>query len=119
MMLDLLEGTGFPGRVGNAAISGHVSLKGRGDGPFRWLERLQPGDEVSVVQGETRYTYRVTGLNTVSPADVGVLAPTSDATLTLITCTDWDFLRAEYAKRLIVSARLAGQSASGRPDRAQ
>jgi sortase A len=105
----LLANTGFPGRIGNAAISGHVSLKGRGDGPFRWLEKLAPNDEIIVQQGDTRYSYRVRWLKVVPPTDVSVVAPTDDATLTLITCTDWDFLRAEYGKRLIVHATLVSQ----------
>jgi len=105
----LLDGTGWPGRPGNAALSGHVSLKNRGDGPFRWLERLNPGDEVIVEQGDTQYVYRVTGRRVVLPTDVSVLAPTEDATLTLITCTDWDFFLADYTRRLIVSAQLREQ----------
>jgi sortase A len=109
----LLDGTGWPGRPGNAALSGHVSLKGRGDGPFRWLEKLAPGDEVIVEQGAVRYTYRVSQTKVVLPSDVSVLEQTEQATLTLVTCTDWDFLRAEYSKRLIVSAKLASQSTPG------
>ena len=105
----LLAGTGFPGQPGNAALSGHVTLKGRGNGPFRWIEKLVPGDEIIVQQGNTRYAYRVTSVRTVPPTDISVLAPTTDATLTLITCTDWDILRAEYTQRLIVSAALTAK----------
>jgi LPXTG-site transpeptidase (sortase) family protein len=111
----LLGSTGFPGRPGNAAISGHVSLRGRGDGPFRWLERLVPDDEIIVQQDTMRYTYRVQSSKVVPPTDVSVIAPTADATLTLITCTDWDFLRAEYSRRLIVTARLASQRETSSP----
>jgi LPXTG-site transpeptidase (sortase) family protein len=105
----LLAGTGFPGQPGNAALSGHVTLKGRGNGPFRWIEKLVPDDEIIVQQGNTRYSFRVTSVKTVLPTDVSVLAPTQNATLTLITCTDWDFVRAEYTKRLIASATLTGK----------
>ena len=110
-----LAGTGFPGQPGNAAMSGHVSLKGRGDGPFRWLERLANGDSIIVQQDDTRYTYRVSQTRIVLPTDVSVLAATEDSTLTLITCTDWDFLRAEYSKRLIVTATLASQRQATSP----
>ncbi len=109
----LLVGTGWPGRAGNAAISGHVGLRGRGDGPFRWLERLVAGDEIFVDQGDTRYLYAVRDLRVVLPSDVSVVAPTEDATLTLITCTDWDFLKADYMKRLIVTATLTGKRRIG------
>jgi len=111
----LLAGTGFPGRPGNAAISGHVSLKGRGDGTFRWLEKLQPGDDIIVQQDTMRYIYRVDSSHVVLPTDVSVLAPTAEPSLTLITCTDWDFLKAEYTRRLIVKATLAGQRDTGVP----
>lgn len=104
----LLGGTGWPGERGNAAISGHVTLLGRGSGPFRWLERLAPGDEIIVQQGDVRFIYLVQENKVVEPTDVSVLAPTDEATLTLITCTDWNFLRAEYSRRLIIGARLAG-----------
>lgn len=111
----LLAGTGFPGRPGNAAISGHISLRGRGDGPFRWLEKLQPDDDIIVQQDNMRYIYRVSSSNVVLPTDVSVLAPTTEATLTLITCTDWDFLKAEYSRRLIVKATLAARRDTSAP----
>jgi LPXTG-site transpeptidase (sortase) family protein len=109
----LLDGTGWPGRPGNAALSGHVSLKGRGDGPFRWLEKLAAGDDIIIDQGTMRYTYHVNNVKVVLPTDVSVLAPTENATLTLITCTDWDFLNAEYSKRMIVTATLVDQGRTG------
>ena len=59
------------------------------------------------------YTYRVSQSKIVLPTDVSVLAQTESPTLTLITCTDWDFLRAEYSKRLIVTATLASQRRIG------
>ena len=105
----LLAGTGFPGQPGNAALSGHVTLLRRGDGPFRWLEKLVQDDEIIVQQDNTRYVYRVSGTRVVLPSDVTVLASTETPTLTLITCTDWDFLKADYTKRLIVTATLVGQ----------
>lgn len=105
----LLAGTGFPGQPGNAALSGHVSLLRRGDGPFRWLEKLVLDDEIIVQQDNTRYIYRVSGTRVVLPSDVTVLASTETPTLTLITCTDWNVLKADYMKRLIVTATLVGQ----------
>jgi LPXTG-site transpeptidase (sortase) family protein len=105
----LLGGTGFPGRPGNAVLSAHVTLKLYGNGPFRWLEKLAPGDAIIVNQGNTRYFYRVQSSRTVAPTDVSVLAPTENATLTLITCIDWDYLKLEYMHRLVVTADLSSQ----------
>lgn len=106
----LLEGTGFPGRKGNAALSAHVSLKGRGNGPFYALDKLVPGDEVIVRQADASYTFRVTRSRVVPPTEVSVLDSTDNPTLTLITCTDWDFLKAEYVNRRVVSAALVAQA---------
>ena len=102
-----LEGTGFPGQPGNAALSGHVSLIKFGNGPFRWLEKLVVNDEIIVQQGDARYSYRVSQTRSVLPDDVSVLAPTDEPTLTLITCTSWDVFKSTYTKRLVVTATLA------------
>jgi len=106
----MLQGTARPGEKGNAGISGHVTLRGRGNGPFRWLEKLTSGDEVLVERSDgTRLIFRVTESRIVEPTDTSVLDPTPDPTLTLITCTDWDLLRAEYTRRLVVFAHLVSE----------
>jgi len=102
-----LVGTGRLGEPGNAALAGHVLLKDGREGAFRWLERLQPGDEVQVYADGRRYTYQVNTSRVVPPTEVSVLDPTSDPTLTLITCTNWSILRGEYTDRFVVQARLA------------
>ncbi len=100
-----LEGTAGLGEKGNTGLAGHVSLKCCGDGPFRWLETLSPGDEMVVQVGERTYRYRVVEVRVVPPTAVDVLSPTEEATLTLITCTEWDFLKGEYDKRFVVIAK--------------
>ena len=105
-----LEGTGFPGQPGNAAIAGHVSLIKFGNGPFRWLEKLVDNDEIILQQGNVRLSYRVSSTRSVLPDDVDVLAQTEQPTLTLITCTSWDVLKSTYTRRLVVTATLVGQS---------
>jgi len=101
-----LVGTGRLGEPGNVGLAGHVSLKDGRDGAFRWLERLQAGDEVQVYAAGRRYTYQVTTTRVVPPTEVSVLDYTSDAVLTLITCTNWSVLRGEYTERFVVQARL-------------
>jgi LPXTG-site transpeptidase (sortase) family protein len=103
-----LVGTGQLGEPGNAALAGHISLKDGREGAFRWLERLQLGDEVQVYADGLRYTYQVISSRVVPPTEVSVLDPTSDAVLTLITCTNWSILRGEYTDRFVVQARLVG-----------
>lgn len=52
------------------------------------------------------YTYQVVNIRKGSPTDVDVTYPTSDPTLTLITCTTWDAQKGAFAQRLVVTARL-------------
>jgi sortase A len=71
---------------GNAVIYGHDDIQGN---IFGHLYDLQPGDTVQVTVGAQTQVYRVTGHQIVAPEAIQVLAPTSDARLTIITC--WPF----------------------------
>jgi sortase A len=97
-------GTPLPGQPGNAGIAGHRTTHGR---PFYDLNALGPGDPITVttVQGTFRYT--VVRSEVVAPTDLGVLAPSRDAELTLTTCTP----RYSAAQRLVVVARLTSPAA--------
>lgn len=82
---------------GNTVLYGHDDIQGN---IFGHLYDLRPGDTVQIaVAGETQ-TYRVTGHQIVLPTEVGVLSPTDDARLTIITC--WPFN--VDTKRWIVTA---------------
>ncbi|MFH8620415.1 class E sortase [Streptomyces vietnamensis] len=106
-------GTGGAGRVGNFALAGHRNTHGE---PFRYLNRLAPGDRIFVRTRARTYVYRVDlVLGSTSPRDVGVIraVPRSlvkpsygydapGAYLTLTTCTP------EFTStyRLVVWAKL-------------
>ncbi|MFD5324242.1 class E sortase [Streptomyces sp. NPDC127092] len=106
-------GTAQPGRTGNFALAGHRNTHGE---PFRYINRLQPGDRITVRTRQGTHTYRVDRiLPQTSPRDTGVIAPVPrslykpsygydrpGAYLTLTTCTP------EYTStyRLVVWARL-------------
>ncbi|MEU7700953.1 class E sortase [Streptomyces sp. NPDC039028] len=106
-------GTAGPGRTGNFAVAGHRNTHGE---PFRYINRLVPGDEVSVRTRARTYVYRVDQvLRQTAPRDVGVVraVPRSivkpsygydepGAYLTLTTCTP-EF---SSAYRLVVWAKL-------------
>jgi sortase A len=94
-------GTGEPGRPGNAVIGGHVSTRGA-SGVFRALPTIALGQVIEVFQGDQVFRYEVQSIRTVSPDDVSVMAPTTDATLTLITCYADD----DYSSRVVVVAKL-------------
>ncbi len=82
---------------GNSVIYGHDDIQGN---IFGHLYDLAAGDTVQIAVGGTTQTYRVSGHQIVAPTAVSVLAPTSDARLTIITC--WPFN--VDTKRWIVTA---------------
>lgn len=75
-----LEQTALPGEPGNAVIAAHR------DTFFRHIFELDRGDEIVVERNGRAFRYEVTGKKIVKPEDVSVIAPSSDAKLTLITC---------------------------------
>jgi sortase A len=75
-----LEHTALPGDTGNIVIAGHR------DSFFRPLRHVQVGDDIFLETREGHFHYRVSSLRVVGPREVSVIAPTSEETLTLITC---------------------------------
>ena len=76
-------GSANPGQDGNLVLSAHNDVFGE---IFRRLDDLQRGDEVTVYTAQRAYVYVVTGTLIVEPTEVDLLAPTPNATLTLISC---------------------------------
>ena len=70
---------------------------------FRHLDQLQPGDEITVFSNLRSYTYVVEETLVVDPLYVEVVAPTTDATITLISC--YPYL--VNSQRIIVKGALA------------
>jgi sortase A len=98
--------TSWPGLDGNTGLAGHVTLRNGADGPFRYLENLKAGDEITLFTEKNIYRYRVTELEVVEQTDLSVIQPADRKELTLITCTDWDAYAKSYLKRLAVLADL-------------
>ncbi|MBI3173362.1 MAG: class D sortase [Chloroflexi bacterium] len=76
-------GSADPGTDGNVVLSAHNDVYGE---IFRYLDRLQPGDQVILYTQERQYTYVVDRTVIVKPTQVEVMAPTADPTVTLISC---------------------------------
>ncbi len=76
-------GTANPGQTGNLVLSAHNDIFGE---IFRYLDRLQPGDEIIVFTNQKQYTYVVDGTRVVEPTSVEVMAPTGSPVVTLISC---------------------------------
>ena len=93
-------GSGQPGRPGNVVLSGHNDIYGE---PFRYLDRLKPGDEIIISTERQAYTYHVKEVRVVEPTDVWVMAPTDHAQVTLISCYPYRV----NTRRIVVFAELA------------
>ena len=88
-------GSGNPGEIGNMVIFAHARA-----GLFLPLRDIREDDSIYVMTNDRWYRYRVSETKTVSPDQVEVIRPTSEATLTLFTCSG--FLD---TKRLVVVAK--------------
>jgi sortase A len=108
-----ISSTALPGEPGNVVLTGHR------DTFFRPLRNIQKGDAIAITTLHGEFTYQVESTEVVSPSDVQVLQPSSDNTLTLITCFPFYFV-GPAPKRFIVHARQIGplpaqSAASGSP----
>lgn len=92
-------GTPNPGENGNIVLSAHNDIFGE---IFRELDKLQPGDVVILYTVQRQYNYVITGTQIVEPTRVEVMAPTPNATITLISC--YPYL--VDTERIVVSAVL-------------
>jgi sortase A len=97
--------TPLPGEAGNSVITGHR------DTFFRHIFELSKGDEIVVQRNGQTYRYSVTGKKIVKPEDVSVLAPTSEAELTLITCYPTYYI-GPAPERLVVFSKLLATEAN-------
>lgn len=96
-----VEWTPALGSAGNVGVAAHR------DGFFRPLKDIAAGDQILVELLDRTLRYEVTAIEIVDPEDVEVLAPTPNASLTLITCYPFYYV-GSAPKRFIVQASLAG-----------
>jgi sortase A len=101
-----LEHTAVPGDAGNIVIAGHR------DSFFRPLRHIRLADDIFVQTRDGHYHYRVTSLRVVAPREVSVMAPTSEETLTLITCYPFWVLGHAPDRFIVRAARVDNRRAS-------
>jgi len=77
-------GTAMPGQAGNVVVGGHRTSH---DKPFRYIDKLDPGDEVIFNTDDGRFVYRVTSSEVVTPDAVWIINQTAEPTATLFACT--------------------------------
>ncbi|HJS19016.1 MAG TPA: class D sortase [Anaerolineales bacterium] len=92
-------GSANPGQNGNVILSAHNDVYGE---LFRYLDKLQPGDQVVLYTQQRQYTYVVDRTALVEPTAVEVMASTGSPTVTLISC--YPYLVDD--QRIVVFARL-------------
>jgi sortase A len=94
------------GRIkGTARIDGegNLGIAGHRDGFFRPLKDIVVGDSMELLTTKGAVSYKVTSIVIVDPGDISVLAPTKNATITLVTCYPFYFV-GHAPKRYIVKA---------------
>ncbi|MER6344859.1 class E sortase [Streptomyces sp. NPDC001595] len=107
-------------KTGNFGLAGHRNTHGE---PFRYINRLQPGDPIVVETQDTYYVYKMASvLPVTSPSNVSVLDPVPKGSgftapgryITLTTCTP-EFT-SKY--RLIVWGKMVEERprSKGKPD---
>ncbi|MFD0023057.1 class E sortase [Streptomyces sp. NPDC058382] len=107
-------------KQGNFALAGHRNTHGE---PFRYINRLEPGDQIVVETQDAYYTYEMTSaLAQTSPSNVSVISPVPPQSgftkpgryITLTTCTP------EFTStyRLIVWGKMVDERprSKGKPD---
>ena len=92
-------GSANPGQNGNVILSAHNDVYGE---LFRFLDKLQPGDQVILYTQQRQYVYVVDRTAIVEPTAVEVMASTGSPTVTLISC--YPYLVDK--QRIVVFARL-------------
>ena len=92
-----IEGTAEIDAVGNLGIAGHR------DGFFRGLKDISVGDRIGLQTTRGEVFYAVSSIEIVEPSEVSVLAPTSEQTITLVTCYPFYYV-GHAPKRYIVKA---------------
>ncbi len=107
--------TALVGARGNAVISGHVVTISEGN-VFRNLYKVNYGDLVQVDTAEGHFTYIVEEVKLVKPTSIEVMAPSTSAMLTLITCGgEFDTRSRSFSDRLVVVTRLIDWQRNDQP----
>lgn len=97
-----IPGTVLPGQLGNAGLAGHR------DTFFRPLRMILQNDLITVTMLRGEYRYRVVSTRVVGPAEVSVLRPTANETLTLVTCHPFNFVGAAPNRFVVFAERVKG-----------
>ena len=79
--------TSTPDKGSNTVIVGHRYTYTNPRGTFYYLDKVKLGDPIAIFWQGKKYVYRVTNISEVAPNSTGVESSSTDARLTLYTCT--------------------------------
>ncbi len=91
-------GTATPGSPGNAVFAGHRVTHSH---PFRWINELEPGDQILFHVNGQKTVYTVVTSMVVGPEDTWIANQTSEKVATLYACHP----PGSAAQRYVVQAR--------------
>jgi sortase A len=110
----LNRGVGWIERTARLGEDGNIGIAGHRDGFFRALKDIHTGDTIELSSSNGTYRYTVDTIKIVDPENVGVLAPRSIASVTLVTCYPFFFV-GSAPQRFIVHAALKTDIPAGSP----
>ncbi len=105
-----------PGEEGSAVLAGHVDMAGQGPGAFYHLDRLSPGDEVTITMSDgSARTFEVVETSRVPKTELDVDAVFENAgpsRVTLVTCGGaFNHTERTYLDNVVSVLRPVGASA--------
>jgi len=103
--LTLNRGLGHVVNTAKLGEPGNVGIAGHRDGFFRGLKDVGVGDRLDLFLPSRTETYVVGSIEIVDPSNVSVLRPTTEPSLTLVTCYPFYFI-GSAPQRYIVHASL-------------
>jgi sortase A len=86
-------GTALPGRIGNTVFAGHRVTHTR---PFYDIDKLTPGDEITLRTNDGVFIYKVTGHQIVTPDALWIVNQPPTATVTIFACNPKGSARQRY-----------------------
>ncbi len=99
-----LQGTSWVNEGGNVVLAGHIEDRDGNPSIFANIGDLEIGTLLTINDNNAAHSYRVTDVRIVDATDLSVVYPQGRETLTLITCTGYDFFSDTYQERIVVSA---------------
>ena len=90
----------LPGQPGRSILAAHR------DGFFKHLNRVRPGDRITIETPGGDVVYRVRNTAVIRPSDTGALHQGAPSGLTLVTCYPFEFLGSAPLRYIVRADRI-------------